>query len=75
MVSMPRQRLTFAMRQALGRLFRGILLLPLSVAVIVLVIIGLANFDLLIAIIPGLIAAIVVVGVFAIIVKRIFLPR
>ena len=75
MVIMPQQRLTFAMRQALGRLLRGILLLPLSVAVIVLVIIGLINLDLLIAIIPRLIAAIVVVGVFVMILKRMLLPR
>ena len=75
MICMPRQRLTFAMRQVLGRLLRGILLLPLSLAVIVLVIIGLINFDLLIAIIPRLIAAIVVVGVLAMILKRMLLPR
>ena len=75
MESMPWQRLIFAMRQALGRLLRGILLLPLSLAVIVLVIIGLINFDLLIAIIPRLIATIVVVGVFAMILKRMLLPR
>ena len=48
--------------------------MPLSVAVIVLVIIGLINFDLLIAIIPRLIAVIVVVGVFAMILKRMFFP-
>ena len=74
MVSTPWQRLTLAMRQVLGRLLRGILLLPLSLAVIVLVIIGLINFDLLIAIIPRLIAVIVIVGVFAMILKRMFFP-
>jgi len=74
MVIMPQQRFTVAMRQALSRLIRGILLLPLSLAVIVLVIIGLINFDLLIAIIPKLIAVIVVVGAFAMILKRMFFP-
>ena len=62
------------MRQVLSRLLRGILLLPLSLAMIVLVIIGLINFDLLIAIIPRLIVVIVVVGAFAMILKRMFFP-
>ena len=74
MVIIPQQRFTVAMRQALSKLIRGILLLPLSLAVIVLVIIGLINFDLLVAIIPRLIAVIVVVGAFAMILKRMFFP-
>ena len=63
------------MRQVSGRLLRAILLLPLSFTVIVLVVIGLINLNLLVAIIPRLIAAIVMIVVFAMIVKHVFLPR
>ena len=59
----------------LGRLMRGIFLLPLSIAVIVLVIIGLIDFDMLVAIAPKVIAAIVIIGVFALLAKIVFLPR
>jgi len=56
-------------------MLRAIFLLPLSIAVVVLVVIGLIDFDLLVTIIPKLIAAIVVAGVFAMILKRMFFPR
>ncbi len=59
----------------LGRLLRGLLILPLALAVIVLIIIGLIDFDLLVTITPKLIAAIVIVGIFVLIVKNLFLPR
>ncbi len=56
------------------RLIRGMLLLPFSIALAVLVIIGLLDFDLLMTIIPKLIAVAVIVGVFALIVKAMFFP-
>lgn len=56
-------------------LLRGILILPLSIAVTVLVIIGLIDFDLLLTITPKLIAAIVIVAIFVLIVKMLFFPR
>lgn len=55
------------------RLIRG-MLLPFSIALAVLVIIGLLDFDLLVTIIPKLIAVAVIVGVFALIVKAMFFP-
>ena len=59
----------------LSRLIRGILILPLSMAVLVLVIIGLINFDLMVSLTAKLIVAIVVVGGFFLIAKRLFFPR
>lgn len=59
----------------LSRLLKGILILPLSIAVTVLIIIGLIDFDLLVTITPKLIAAIVIVGMFVLIVRRLFFPR
>lgn len=59
----------------IGRLVRGILMLPLSIAVLVLVVIGLINFDLMVSLTAKLIVAIVVVGGFFLIAKRLFSPR
>lgn len=59
----------------LSRVLKGILILLLSIAVTVLIIIGLIDFDLLVTITPKLIAAIVTVGMFVLIVRRLFLPR
>ena len=56
------------------RLVRGMLLLPLSIALAVPVIIGLLDFDLLMTIMPKLIAVAVIVGVFALVVKAMFFP-
>jgi len=50
------------------------LLLPFSIALAVLVIIGLLDFDLLMTIMPKLITVAVIVGVFALIVKAMFFP-
>ena len=57
------------------RLVKGMLLLPFSIALAVLVIIGLLDFDLLMTIIPKLIAVAVIVGVFAMLVKAMVFPR
>ena len=59
----------------MGRVVRGILMLPMSIAVLVLVIIGLINFDLMVSLTAKLIVAIVVVGGFFLIMKRLFFPR
>ncbi len=56
------------------RLIRGMLLLPLSIALAVLVISGLLDFDLLMTIMPKLLAVAVIVGVFALVVKAMFFP-
>jgi hypothetical protein len=50
-------------------------MVPLLIAVLVLVIIGLIDFDLMVSLIAKLIVAIVIVGVFILLVKRLFFPR
>jgi len=59
----------------LSRLVRLILIPPLLIAVTALVIIGLIDFDLLVTIIPGLIVAIVIIGVPVLIIKRLVFPE
>ena len=59
----------------LSRLVRLILIPPLLIAVTALVIIGLIDFDLLVTIIPGLIVAIVIIGVPVLIIKRLVFPK
>ena len=59
----------------LSRLMRLVLIPPLVIAVTALVIIGLVNFDLLMAIVPKLIVAIIVIGVPVLIIKMMFFPK
>ena len=59
----------------LSRLSSGISILRLSIAVAVLVIIGVIDFDLLVEITPRLIVGIVIVGIFVFIVKRLFFTK
>ncbi|MCD6230826.1 MAG: hypothetical protein J7J88_03040 [Dehalococcoidia bacterium] len=54
---------------------RLVLIPPLVIAVTALVIIGLVNFDLLMAIVPKLIVAIIAVGVPMLVVKMMFFPK
>ena len=59
----------------LSRLLRLVLIPPLLIAVTVLVIIGLKDLDLLAAIIPKLVVAVVLVGITIFIVKRLFFSK
>ena len=59
----------------LTRLLKGILLLPLSSAVLVLIIIGLIDCDLLVKLTGYLIVATVIVGLSILIVKRLLFPE
>ena len=59
----------------LSRLLRLVLIPPLLIAVTVLVIIGLKDLDLLVAIIPKLVVAVVLVGITIFIVKRLFFSK
>ena len=59
----------------LSRLLRAALIPPLLIAATVLLIIGLTDFDLLVAIIPRLIVAVVIIGLPVLVVKRIIFPE
>ena len=56
----------------LSRLLKLVLIPPLLIGVTVLVIIGLKDLDLLVAIIPKLIVAVVLIGIPIFIVRRLF---
>ena len=59
----------------LTKLLKLALIPPLLVMVTALVIIGLMNFDLLMAIMPKLIVAFIIIGVPVLIVKRLVFPK
>jgi len=59
----------------LGRLVRLILMVPVIIAVLVLVIIGLVNFDLMVSIVVKLVPVIVVAGAFILMFRRLILGR
>jgi len=59
----------------LRRLLLAILIPPLIIAVLVLVVIGLRDFDLLVAIVSRLIVLTVIVGIPIIILKMIIFPK
>jgi len=59
----------------LSKLLKLVLIPPLLIMVTALVIIGLMKFDLLIAIIPKLIVAIIIMGVPVLIAKRVIFPK
>jgi len=59
----------------LSRLIRVILIPPLLIAVTVLVILGLINFDLLVTITVKVIAVIVIAGIPMLILKRLLFPK
>jgi nitrate reductase gamma subunit len=59
----------------LSRLLRIVLIPPLLIAVTVLVIIGLKDFNLLVAIVGKLIVATVIIGIPVLIMRRIIFPK
>jgi hypothetical protein len=63
------------LQQILSRLIWVTLVPPILIAVTVLVILGLINFDLLVAITARVIAVIVIVGIPVLILKRLLFPK
>lgn len=59
----------------LRKLLMAILIPPLLIAVTVLIIIGLKDFDLLVAVVSRLIVVIVIIGIPVIIVKMVVFPN
>ena len=59
----------------LRKLLLALLIPPLLIAISVLVIIGLKDFDLLVVIVSRLIVVAVIIGIPVMILKMIFLPR
>ena len=57
------------------RLLMAILLPPLLIAIAVLVLIGLKDFDLLVAIVSRLIVVAVIIGIPVMILKMVILPK
>lgn len=63
------------LQQILGRLIWVTLVPPLVIAVTVLVIVGLIDFDLLVTITVKVIAVIVITGIPVLILKRLLFPK
>ena len=59
----------------LRKILLAILTPPLLIAILVLVVIGLKDFDLLVVIVSRLILVAVIIGIPVMILKMIFLPR
>ena len=59
----------------LSKLLRLVLIPPLLIMVTALVIMGLTKFDLLMAVIPKIIVAIIIIGVPVLIVKRVIFSK